>query len=170
MFVVFAPGASATASAVPPCLLPPVSAPVIDAFREPACPYCPGNRGLELAPARGSVVIAAAAGRVSFVGSVAGVRYVVVEHASGHRTTYGGLDGAVVRSGAAVAAGTQVGISSDRLFFGLRFGERYLDPAPFLATVRPRPQLVPLDGRNRRPPRSGAVTCPAGSGGGASLR
>ena len=159
-----------TAGAVPPCLLPPVSAPVVDAFREPACPYCPGNRGLELAPARGSAVIAAAPGRVSFAGSVAGVRYVVVEHTSGHRTTYGGLASMVVRTGAAVTAGVIVGVSSDRLFFGLRLGEHYLDPAPFLATVRPRPQLVPLDGRNRRPPRSGAVTCPAGGGGWASLR
>jgi murein DD-endopeptidase MepM/ murein hydrolase activator NlpD len=159
-----------TAGAVPPCLLPPVSAPVVDAFREPACPYCPGNRGLELAPALGSVVIAAAPGRVSFAGSVAGVHYVVVEHGSGHRTTYGRLASMVVRAGAAVSAGVIVGISSDRLFFGLRLGEHYLDPAPYLATVRPRPQLVPLDGRNRRPPRSGAVTCPPGSGGWASRR
>ena len=161
-----------TAGAVPPpCLLPPVSAaPVIDAFREPACPYCPGNRGLELAPALGSVVIAAAPGRVSFAGSVAGVRYVVVEHASGHRTTYGRLASVVVRAGVAVTAGEIVGVSSDRLFFGLRLGERYLDPAPFLAMVRPLPQLVPLDGRNRRPPRSGAVTCPVSGGGRASLR
>jgi murein DD-endopeptidase MepM/ murein hydrolase activator NlpD len=116
------------------------------------------------------VVIAAAPGRVSFAGTVAGVRYVVVEHASGHRTTYGGLADTVVRAGADVVGGAPVGVSSDRLFFGLRFGERYLDPAPFLATVRPRPQLVPLDGRNRRPPRSGVVTCPAGGGGRTSLR
>ena len=161
-----------TAGAVPPpCLLPPVSgASVIDAFREPACPYCPGNRGLELAPAPGSVVIAAAPGRVSFAGSVAGVRYVVVEHASGHRTTYGRLASMVVRAGVTVTAGEILGVSTDRQFLGLRLGERYLDPAPFQAMVRPLPQLVPHDGRNRRPPRSGVVTCPVSGGGRASLR
>ncbi|MGD9705023.1 MAG: peptidoglycan DD-metalloendopeptidase family protein [Acidimicrobiia bacterium] len=156
--------------AAPPCLLPPVAAPVVDRFREPPCPYCAGNRGLELAPAAGSAVVAAAPGRVSFSGSVAGVRYVVVEHQSGHRTTYGRLAGILVRTGALVAAGTPVGTSSDRLFFGLRHGEQYLDPAPHLATVRARPQLVPLDGRNRLPARPGAVTCPAGGGGGGAFR
>ena len=34
-------------AALRPCWWPPVSAPVIDPYREPACRWCPGNRGLE---------------------------------------------------------------------------------------------------------------------------
>lgn len=144
-----------------PCLLPPLRAPVVDPFREPSCPWCAGNRGLELAPAPGTAVGASAAGKVSFAGVVAGVRYVVIEHGGGFRTTYGRLATSAVTPGRLVSAGEPIGTSSARLFFGLRHGERYLDPAPALATVRARPQLVPLDGRNRRPPRLGRIACPA---------
>jgi murein DD-endopeptidase MepM/ murein hydrolase activator NlpD len=145
----------------PPCLLPPVAAArVIEAFREPPCPFCPGNRGLELAAPAGSIVGAAAAGRISFAGLVAGTRWVVVEHPGGFRTSYGRLTGSSARAGAGVRAGEPIGISTDELFFGLRLGEQYLDPAPHLAVVQTLPQLVPLDGANRRPPRPGRITCP----------
>ena len=153
--------AAASASAPPPCLLPPVAgSTVLDPFRAPGCPYCAGNRGVELATPIGAAVAAAAAGRITFAGSVAGTRYVVLEHAGGYRTTYGRLASATVRTGQAVAAGAPVGISAGHLFFGLRLGDDYLDPAPHQAVVRALPQLVPLDGRNRRTPRVGRVICP----------
>jgi murein DD-endopeptidase MepM/ murein hydrolase activator NlpD len=114
---------------------------------------------LEIATASGSAVVAAAAGTVSFAGLVAGTRYVVVDHGGGYRTTYGKLRSASVGVGDRVKAGQTLGSSGSVTFFGLRLGETYLDPAPHLAEAEPRPQLVPLDGVNRRAPLSPRVSC-----------
>ncbi len=143
----------------PPCLLPPVVGRVTDPFRPPGCPYCPGNRGLEYATTPGRPVIAAANGSVGFAGSVAGVRYVVIEHTGGYRTTYGRLASITVRSGSPVRAGETLGTTGPATYFGLRRGEIYLDPAPHLARVTPQPRLIPLDGRDRRPPPPPRLVC-----------
>lgn len=152
--------AGPAAAARPPCLLPPVVGTVVDPFRAPACPYCAGNRGIDYATVDGSAIVAAAPGRVTFAGSVAGVRYLVVEHAAGFRTTYGFLSGSTVRVGDEVARGSRIATSGPRFFFGLRDGDEYRDPGPALATVVARPQLVPLDGHDRPPPRPPRVMCP----------
>jgi murein DD-endopeptidase MepM/ murein hydrolase activator NlpD len=147
-------------AAVVPCLAPPVAGEVTDPFREPTCPYCAGNRGLEYLTSPGAPVGAAAAGRVTFAGRVAGVTYVVLEHSGGLRTTYGRLAGAVVQVGEVLGRGDRLGTTAAATFFGVRDGEIYLDPAPYLGVVVPRPQLVPLNGRNRRPTRPGELVCP----------
>ncbi|MBA3604399.1 MAG: M23 family metallopeptidase [Actinomycetota bacterium] len=144
------------------CLRPPVVAPVVDPFRQPACPWCAGNRGLEYDVAAGTEVRAAAAGTVTFAGSVAGVRYVVVEHADGLRATYGRLDSATVATGRRVATGQIVGRSGDGLFFGIRRGETYLDPAPLLGRLVERARLVPTDGSRPRRPPPAVLACAAG--------
>ncbi|MFP5489044.1 MAG: hypothetical protein ACLGHQ_12150, partial [Acidimicrobiia bacterium] len=54
------------------CWYPPVEANVRDPFRDPGCPWCPGNRGIEFATRPGQPGTAVAAGRGSFVGTVAG--------------------------------------------------------------------------------------------------
>jgi murein DD-endopeptidase MepM/ murein hydrolase activator NlpD len=138
----------------PSCYSPPVISPIVDPFRAPACSYCPGNRGLEYEPATGSRVVAAAPGVVRFSGLVAGVRYVVVEQTDGRTATYGRLASALVAVGAAVRAGEPVGTTTERFFFGLRLGDRYIDPAPFLGVLRYRPRLIPVDGSapRRAPP------------------
>ena len=139
---------------VPACYLPPVNWPIVDPFRAPACPYCPGNRGLEYQPAGGSRVIAAAAGVVEFSGVVAGVRYLVVRQVDGRSATYGRLSAARVTVGARVGPGDVLGTTTERFYFGLREGDRYVDPAPFLGVLRYRPRLVPMDGSapRRAPP------------------
>ena len=143
------------------CLLPPVAAPVADPYREPACRWCPGNRGLTYATAAGVVVRAAAAGTVAFSGVVAGTRYVVVDHAAGGlRATYGGLASAVVAVGDAVVAGEAVGTAARELHFGLRRGDEYLDPTPLLGQLVPRARLVPTDGTGRRAPPRPRLVCP----------
>jgi len=144
-----------------PCLNPPVVAPVADPFRPPGCRWCPGNRGIEYATAAGTAARAGAAGTVSFAGTVAGTRYVVVEHPSGLRTTYGRLATIAVTAGRAVSAGTVVGTTTARLFFGVRRGDAYLDPAHYLVQQYRRPRLVPTDGGSRRPDRSARFTCRA---------
>jgi murein DD-endopeptidase MepM/ murein hydrolase activator NlpD len=141
------------------CLLAPVSAPVTDPFRQPVCGYCPGNRGIEYAPLPNTPVQAAAAGVVAFAGSVAGTSYVVVDQSGGYRATYGKLATIGVAAGQQVATGQILATTSRRFYFGLRLGDRYIDPAPIFGRLVFRPQLVPLDGNNRRPPPPPRLLC-----------
>ncbi len=134
-----------------PCWLPPVSGPLVEPFRAPACDFCAGHRGVLFAAVPGEPVRAVAAGVVTFAGSVASVAYVVVEHVDGVRATYGNLGGITVRSGERVPVGGAVGTAGPRVHFGLRRAGRYLDPAPWFAGAHARPRLVPVDGRHRRP-------------------
>jgi murein DD-endopeptidase MepM/ murein hydrolase activator NlpD len=144
---------------VPTCYLPPISSPVVDPFRAPACEFCPGNRGLEYEPAVGTRVTAAAAGSVAFSGLVAGVRYVVVEQIDGRLATYGRLAVAQVVVGGSVGAGDVIGTTTGRVYFGLREGDQYIDPAPFLGTLKSRPRLIPIDGSAARPPPPPTLRC-----------
>ncbi len=134
----------------PTCYQPPISSPVVDRFRVPVCLYCPGNRGLEYEPPVGTLVSAAAAGVVRFTGVVAGVRYLVIEQQDGRSATYGRLAAARVVVGATVGPGDIVGTTTDRFYFGLSQGDRYIDPAPFLGTPRYRRRLIPVDGSTPR--------------------
>ena len=134
-------------AAPPPAVTyqPPVDAPVSDPFRRPATPYGAGNRGLEYDTRPGEVVVAAAAGEVTFAGSVAGRRYVTVQHRDGVRTAYGPLGRLApgVRPGTSVAAGDAVGTAGDVVLWTARIGDVYVDPAILLAASGPpRVRLV----------------------------
>lgn len=136
-----------------PCWQPPVVGRVIEPFRAPACPYCAGNRGLDYRVGPNTSVRAVAAGVVSWAGTVAGTRYVVVRHGNGWRTTYGRLASTALGTGDRVATGSLIGSASTRFYFGLRIGEEYRDPAPHLGRLVGRPRLVPTDGTaGHRPP------------------
>ncbi len=142
-----------------PCWYPPVQGEVADPFREPACTWCAGNRGIEYRVPAGTSVRAAASGRVVFAGTVVDVRYLVVELASGWRHTYGELASARLETGDVVFANAIVGTASGRFFFGLRIGDDYADPAPFLGVMRTRPRLVPLDGTSPQPAPPATPRC-----------
>ena len=77
--------APATTVHAAPCLRPPVVGTVVDPFRAPACEWCAGNRGIEYRVGPDATVRAAATGTVTFVGSVAGTTYLVVELPNGWR-------------------------------------------------------------------------------------
>lgn len=124
---------------------PPVLAPVVDPYRPPATRYGPGNRGIEYATAPGTVVVAAAGGRVTFAGRVAGSLDVTILHADGVRTSYVGLATTGVRVGDRVAGGARIGTTGTRLHIGARLGDDYLDPASLWGAAS-RAVLVPLDG------------------------
>jgi murein DD-endopeptidase MepM/ murein hydrolase activator NlpD len=126
--------------------VPPVDAPIIDHFRPPACTWCPGNRGIDYATPPGTLVRASAGGVVTFSGSVAGDRFVVVAHADGLRTTYGYLASAVVVAGDRVVPRQLLGTAGGPLHFGVRRGDVYLDPELLFTTERLVARLVPLDG------------------------
>ena len=137
------------------CWLPPVDAPVVDPFRPPPCAWCPGNRGLEYGtPDRVTVVRAVAAGEVTFSGTVAGTRYVVVRHADGRRATYGGLAGSTAarrrrRGSSQRRRARPPAISTS----ASASGDLYIDPAPLLGRLVGRPRLVPVDGTAPAPAR-----------------
>lgn len=129
-----------------PCWRPPVDAPVTDPYRPPTCRWCPGNRGIEYGTVAGQTVRAVDTGEVTYAGSVAGRRYVVVEHADGLRVTYGELGSIAVERGDLVIRGQRIGTTGTTFHFGVRRGDEYLDPTPLLAERHGRPRLVPSDG------------------------
>lgn len=157
-FATAVPGVAAAA----PCWSPAVAGPVVDPYREPACPYCPGNRGIEYATRPGSAVRAVSAGVVTFAGTVGGTRYVVVRHGNGWRATYGGLRSSHLRSGDPVASRGRIGLAGERTHFGLRVDGTYVDPAPYLGRLVGRPRLVPLDGTASRPAPPPRLRCGPG--------
>jgi murein DD-endopeptidase MepM/ murein hydrolase activator NlpD len=142
-----------------PCWRPPVEAAIVDEFRAPPCVWCAGNRGLEYAIDGNTAVVVAASGRVEFVGAVAGVRYVVVRLSNGWRHTYGQLRSTALETGDVVLAGGTIGRATDRFFFGLRIGDDYADPSPYLGVMRTRPRLVPIDATPPRPAPASRPIC-----------
>ena len=119
------------------CLALPAHTGVIDPFRAPPCDRCSGNRGLELATTSGTEVRAATNGTVTFAGLVGGRLYVVLRAQADRRlrVTYGGLGSLMVSRGSSVMKGESLGIASDTLFFGVRIGDRHVDPVPFTRTA-----------------------------------
>lgn len=123
--------------------VPPVTGPVVRPFVEPIATYAPGHRGVDFAAAAGSAVHASNDGVVSFVGTVAGALHVVVAHDGGIRTSYSFLSSASVGTGDHVergqvvgrAGGTGEGHGPGLLHFGVRIGDRYVDP---MLLFRPR--------------------------------
>lgn len=150
------PGGVARAA---PCWHPPVEASVIDPFRQPACRWCPGNRGIEFGTPPDAPVSAIATGRVSYVGTIAGVGYLVVRHADGRRVTYGNLRPRAHRVDDVVIRGSTVGVTAGRFHLGLRDGADYTDPAPYLGQLAARPRLIPIDGSRANPSGPRRVTC-----------
>ncbi|HMF04952.1 MAG TPA: peptidoglycan DD-metalloendopeptidase family protein [Acidimicrobiia bacterium] len=135
--------------------LPPVDGDITRAFQAPAFAYGPGHRGVDFAAAPGTPVRASADGVVAFAGSVAGALHVVVAHDGGLRTTYAFLAGVAVREGDRVGRGQVVGATGGigpehpggRLHFGVRLGDRYLDPQQLLEVcdLTQLVRLVPVD-------------------------
>ena len=121
---------------------PPLEARVVDAFRLPAGPYGPGNRGLEYDTEPGRPVRSIGSGRVAFAGAVAGRLVVSVDHPDGLRSSLVGLASIDAAVGQRVEIGTVVGRSGDRLHLGVRRGRVYLNPEGLFAGHR-RARLVP---------------------------
>ena len=118
---------------------------VLRRFERPPTPYSAGHRGVDLGAPRGSLVLAASAGRVSFAGRVAGRGVVVIAHGDGIRTEYEPVvplvsAGQVVTGGQPVGRvrGTHDGQPPDRcLHWGARRGNEYIDPLLLLRPLGP---------------------------------
>jgi murein DD-endopeptidase MepM/ murein hydrolase activator NlpD len=154
-----------------PAWLWPLDAPdgrvrVVRDFDPPDRPWLSGHRGVDLHAVAGARVRAAAAGRVTYAGLIAGRGVVVVDHGS-VRTTYEPVSPAV-GVGDAVAAGEVLGgvvatgshcAPAACLHWGARRGDTYLDPLAFVGAGPVR--LLPLGDRtvsgDPPPPSAGAL-------------
>ena len=113
---------------------------VLEGFDPPAVVWGSGHRGVDLALAAGSPVLAAGDGTVVFAGMVAGRPVVSIDHADGIRTTYEPVE-AVVSAGEAVGRGQVIGTlvaghrsdGVDALHWGARTGPKtYINPLRLL--------------------------------------
>jgi murein DD-endopeptidase MepM/ murein hydrolase activator NlpD len=123
---------------------------VVRAFERPPSPYAAGHRGVDLAAAPATPVLAAGNGVVAFAGMVAGRPVVSIDHGGGLRTTYEPVDPSVA-AGQPVARGSPIGslLSGHPgcpavacLHWGLRRGDIYLDPLSLLEV--PPVRLLPV--------------------------
>ena len=121
----------------------PVAGPVIRGFDPPDSPFGSGHRGIDIAAAVGTPVLAAAAGVVAFAGPVGGRLFVTVDHGAGLESTYSFLASIAVRRGAVVSAGDvvassgagHVGIEPPHLHVGVRLDDVYVDPLAYLGPI-----------------------------------
>ena len=175
-FLVFAPPAHASWSW-------PVQGEVITQYRNGADPYAGGqHRGIDIAAAAGTPVVAAAGGEVRFAGTAGSSGLTVsVRTADGFDTSYLHLSSFAVRAGARVSAGERVGAVGTtgtrsavqpHLHFGVReAGTRhaYVDPLSMLppATAPPpseAPRPVPAPAPAPLSPTPAPVPEPAPRG------
>jgi murein DD-endopeptidase MepM/ murein hydrolase activator NlpD len=121
-------------------------------FDPPDASWGSGHRGVDLAAAPGTPVLAAGRGVVSYAGVLAGRGVVAVRHDGGLRTTYEPL-AVTAEVGQRVAAGDVIGLLTAGhpgcprtacLHWGLLRGDTYLDPLSLLGAGPVR--LLPLAG------------------------
>ena len=129
----------------------PVAVPeVAGAFRSPSSQWGPGHRGIDLEASPGAQVSAVADGRVTFVGRIAGVPTISVDHGA-IRSTYQPVV-ATVAEGDLVSAGEPIGRVDGRLahcpatclHLGAKASAGYLDPVALI--LGGRVVLKPVDG------------------------
>lgn len=157
---------------------------VVEPFDPPDDEYGAGHRGVDLAGAAGDDVHAVADGTVTYVGRIAGVGIVTIDH-GGVESTYQPMDPSVAK-GERVEAGTSIGTLTAAgshcapdacLHLGRIVSDEYADPLallPSTSAVRlitpfgepPTPPVVsvgPVDGDGRLAmPVNGPVTSPYG--------
>ncbi len=114
---------------------------VVHGFDPPATRWSSGHRGVDIAAAVGTSVLAPTDGQVSFVGMVAGRPVLVLTHAGGLRSTFEPVSttaavGQLVHRGEAVgtvAAYPGHCAPASCLHWGVLRGATYLDPLALLA-------------------------------------
>jgi murein DD-endopeptidase MepM/ murein hydrolase activator NlpD len=132
----------------------PVTGPVIRGFDPPDSPYGSGHRGIDVAAALGTPVLAPAAGVVTFAGPVGGRLFLTIDHGAGLESTYSWLTSVVARRGQTVAPGEVVATSGSghtgatvpHLHMGARLLDVYVDPLAYLSPpdIRSMIRLAPV--------------------------
>ena len=129
----------------------PVPGAVVRGFDPPASRFGAGHLGADLAAPPGTPVRAAGPGVVSFAGTVAGAKHVVIAHAGNLRTSYSFLASISVRRGETVRAGQTVGTTGGRgeghdgivLHVGLRVGRHVSRSDDAVRSARPHRDRAP---------------------------
>jgi septal ring factor EnvC (AmiA/AmiB activator) len=121
------------------CLEAPITGPVI-------APFAPvgqfgGHWGIDLAATPGTVLRAPANGRVTFAGTVAGMRTVTIDVGTGILVSMSYLDEVSINGGTLVRLGDELGRSGlahgrSALHLSVRQAGRYVDPVPYLGCRR----------------------------------
>lgn len=119
----------------------PVVGPVIRGFDPPDSPYGSGHRGIDIAVAFGTPVVAPADGIVTFAGPVGGNLFVTVDHGGGLSSTYSWVSQRLVRRGQAVRRGDVLALSGwghpgslvPHLHLGVKLDGAYVDPMDYLS-------------------------------------
>lgn len=129
----------------------PVPAPirVVSPFRAPPTPYASGHRGIDVVVEQGAVVVAPAAGVVSFAGRVVDRGVVAIDHGNGVVSAIEPVD-PLVAAGTTVAAGDPIGTAAsgghcaaECAHFGVRIDGEYVSPFLFLGGLQ-RAVLLPM--------------------------
>jgi murein DD-endopeptidase MepM/ murein hydrolase activator NlpD len=121
----------------------PVVGPVLRGFDPPDSPFGAGHRGIDIAAAIDTPVLAAAPGIVTFAGPVGGRLFVTIDHGGGLESTYSFLASIAVRRGATVAGGQVIatsgaghaGVEPAHLHLGVKLDGVYVDPLAYLGPV-----------------------------------
>jgi hypothetical protein len=134
----------------------PLAGPVTRPFQAPSSPYGKGHRGIDIAAAVGTVVVAPASGKVAFSGSIGTHLFLTLDHGANLFTTYSWISASLVAKGDRVRAGQPVALSGNghpgdtipSLHFGVKVDGAYVDPMQFLPppTVSTYIRLAPLLG------------------------
>lgn len=132
----------------------PVNGPVIRGFDPPDTPYGTGHRGIDVAVAPGTVIVAPGSGIVSFSGKVGGELFITIDHGGQLSSTCSWVSSSDVRKGEAVSQGQPIGTTGvghpgstvPHLHFGVRLAGVYVDPLDYLAPrgVEDLIRLVPI--------------------------
>jgi murein DD-endopeptidase MepM/ murein hydrolase activator NlpD len=121
----------------------PLTGPVVRGYDPPASTYGAGHRGIDIAAPAGTVVVAVAAGAVTFAGPVGGHLFVTVTHPDGLASTYSWVSAISVHKGDQVLAGQVIARSGDGhpgdviagLHLGVNLEGAYVDPLLYLAAL-----------------------------------
>jgi murein DD-endopeptidase MepM/ murein hydrolase activator NlpD len=116
---------------------------VIRGFEAPSSPYTAGHRGIDIATAFGTPVVASSPGVVAFAGKVAGSLFISIDHRDGVRTTYSWLSSIAVKKGQQLKRGDVIGLSGFghpgaselHLHFGAKLNGDYIDPLELLRPI-----------------------------------
>jgi lipoprotein NlpD len=106
----------------------PVKGKVVAGFAEPR------QKGIDIAGKSGDPVIAAAAGRVTYVGSgIPGLgKLIVIKHDQGYLTVYAHNRELLVKEQQSVARGQKIAELGEKLHFQIRKGSAAVDPLLYL--------------------------------------
>lgn len=145
----------------------PVTGAIVRGFDPPDDPYGAGHRGVDIAAAIGTVVVAPDAGVVTFAGKVGGRLFLTIDHGGGISSTCSWLSSVLVHKNDHVVRGQPVATTDwghadlpvPHLHFGVRLNGAYVDPMAYLAplSVTGLIRLAPLGGNGSAPLGATAV-------------